>query len=145
MNPDHQDVPQSLKELIKLKKLAVTDSADTKTKAKRQHPKNHGSQLTNTNKSALLSLNELTQQVRTEKMQIFKKKKNKKLQKLKEKRKLKKLQKEEKVTEDFEEDQKDVRKEEIKFGEVAHRPPQLSVLPRKVTKTGFENRVRVLP
>lgn len=72
----------------------------------------------------------------------FAKRKNKKREKLREKRKLKEQQKRKLHEEDIEADLIDYAKDEVKFGEVVHRPPQISTLPRKVNKTGYENRVR---
>ena len=70
----------------------------------------------------------------------MKQKKKLKLMKLKEKRKQKKLQ--HKLDSDA--DKEEFSKDSIEFGEVVHRPPQLSVLPRKVAQSGFQNRVCIL-
>lgn len=69
----------------------------------------------------------------------IKKKRKLKLEKLKMKRKLKKELKKKEIEED--EAKPDMVKEVIKFGEVVHRPPQISTLPRVVSRPGFQYRV----
>lgn len=64
-----------------------------------------------------------------------------KLEKLKFKRKMKKENKKRELEED--KAMPDTIKETIKFGEIVHRPPQISTLPRKVSKPNFENRVGI--
>lgn len=69
----------------------------------------------------------------------IKKKRKLKLEKLKMKRKLKKELKKQEVEEN--EAEPEIVKDIVKFGEVVHRPPKISTLPRVVSKPGFVYRV----
>lgn len=151
-NPGIQDVPRSLKEFLKLKELAEFPAKnDKECKVKKEY--NESNEL-RTQKNGITNLSKITSDEndpskrntnfihsdnssRIKSMNLRKKRKLK-LMKLKEKKKLKKEQKRKEVED---ESQNEFVKEHIKFGEVVHRPPELLVRPRKVMKTGFENRV----
>lgn len=127
-----------------MKQLALTNAADAKKKSKHPIAMREGKDKRSNIKEKIdesLSNDKSPVITKNDKLKKLRQKKKKKFQKLEMKRKLKKLQQHEESTEDNAENMKDLKKEEIKFGEVVHRPPQISVLPRKVTKTGFENRV----
>lgn len=152
VNPGIQDVPRSLKEFLKLKELAEFPAKNDKEyKVMKEY--NESNEL-RTKKNGLTNLSKITSlkddpsrkntnfihsddssKVKSINMR---KKRKLKLMKLKQKKKLKKEQKRKEVED---ESQKEFVKEHIKFGEVVHRPPELLVRPRKVMKTGFENRV----
>lgn len=139
---------------MKLKELAVESNKESNTKKRQrgnaevrviQDPKSDTrtsplrvvDSMENISSRTTSNFTDNTNEVKTRSVNIKQKRKIK-LMKLKLKRKLKKEQKKKNLEDG---PVQDMVKEVIKFGEVVHKPPQLSVLPRKVTKTGFENRV----
>ncbi|XP_065217709.1 uncharacterized protein LOC135843677 [Planococcus citri] len=105
-DPDHQDVPHSMKEFMKLKQLAAAENAGTKKNKNKKETnlKNSEKQQSSVKSSKKESSNvtptptpkstsdisSSKANIRKEKLQGLKKKKRLKYQKLKDKRKLKK-------------------------------------------------------
>lgn len=149
-----QEIPRSLKEFIQLKESAKNPQNDRqKVKSRSTKPAITTKPSTpNTPKPTKQEmplvkgrsdfnsvLNTKTDVVECRKSKA-KQKKKLKLMKLKEKRKQKKM----KSKLEMEKDKSEIVKENIKFGDIVHRPPELTVLPRKVAKSGFQRRVSIL-
>lgn len=146
-----QEIPRSLKEFILLKESAKNSQNDrqkvksrsTKLTIPEKPSKSNTSKITKKGTSLLKNQTVFNSVFNTEtdvvecRKSKMKQKKKMKLMKLKEKRKQKKLNNKLEI----EQDKSEIVKENIKFGDVVHRPPQLSVLPRKVAQSGFQRRV----
>lgn len=150
-----QEIPRSLKEFMLLKESAKNSENDRrkvksrsmKLKIPEKPSKSNTSKVTNQKTSSLKKKNMVFDTALNTESNVvecrhskMKQKKKLKLMKLKEKRKQKKL----KNKLEIELDKGEIIKENVLFGEVVHRPPQLSVLPRKAAQPGFQRRVSIL-
>jgi len=170
-DPKFQDIPKSLKEFIKLKALSSTDDLDCngrKGKKSAHLARNSTStersiRISQKTEDSLPVVNDILPgndsdcedvdddggEVSTVTRQAGptgfinrqEKRKKKKLQKFRLRQKLKEIKRKEQLGSNAEENKLHFIKDSIKFGEVVHRPPDLSsARPRKVALTGNENR-----
>ncbi|VVC45755.1 Hypothetical protein CINCED_3A000213 [Cinara cedri] len=156
-DPKYQDVPRSLREFMKLKKLAKKDEKKG-SNVKSQLYFDIGNRTQKNNQKCAFELEEKPEQIniiresgvvvtetpvhQTTRSKLIEAKRKRQLKtKLKrEKKKEKKKQKLNEETQEKEEHAIEYLKDNIEFGETVHQPPSLTVKPRKAVINDFENR-----